>query len=416
MFGSSPIRYLTPSEEFYAQAENFVGITVTLRGPVDVGAMSEAFETLLRVHPAHAGHLDHPGADGRHQIMVDEYEHPGIWLEKIGDTSAQRLPDQSEALLNLRLRLGQERSELTLYTHHALADGHHQFAMLEKLFGWYTDIVTGAGVGPVKAEPIPQSLEAILSERGIGKLQRFGLERFLPAMFAYDLPPSKRNTGRGAPQPVRVPSASCRLSRRESQNLVDICAARRVSLNALVAAAILLAEWTIRDTPHLPIPYIYPVDLRFFLTPPVGATQATNPVGMAMYLAEIRPNTDIMDLARDIVEAFRADVAEGVIQQSFLHFGQQYQGNPPGLPDVVMTTDSGEMPPLRTPPDLTVEQYDVELLFASTSAGVDMYSVATYDGQLVITYHSHGPGPDRYVGEIHELLAAIPSRYGWVME
>jgi len=416
VFGSSPIRYLTPSEEFYAQAENFVGITVTLRGPVDVGAMSEAFETLLRVHPAHAGHLDHPGADGRHQIMVDEYEHPGIWLEKIGDTSAQRLPDQSEALLNLRLRLGQERSELTLYTHHALADGHHQFAMLEKLFGWYTDIVTGAGVGPVKAEPIPQSLEAILSERGIGKLQRFGLERFLPAMFAYDLPPSKRNTGRGAPQPVRVPSASCRLSRRESQNLVDICAARRVSLNALVAAAILLAEWTIRDTPHLPIPYIYPVDLRFFLTPPVGATQATNPVGMAMYLAEIRPNTDIMDLARDIVEAFRADVAEGVIQQSFLHFGQQYQGNPPGLPDVVMTTDSGEMPPLRTPPDLTVEQYDVELLFASTSAGVDMYSVATYDGQLVITYHSHGPGPDRYVGEIHELLAAIPSRYGWVME
>ena len=72
MFGSSPIRYLTPSEEFYAQAENFIGITLTLRGPVDVGAMSEAFETLLQVHPAHAGHLDRPGSDGRHQIMVDE--------------------------------------------------------------------------------------------------------------------------------------------------------------------------------------------------------------------------------------------------------------------------------------------------------------------------------------------------------
>ncbi|HEV7359743.1 MAG TPA: acyltransferase, partial [Mycobacterium sp.] len=99
MFGSTPIRYLTPSEEFYAQAENFIGITLTLRGPVDVTAMSEAFETLLRVHPAHAGHLDRPDADGRHQIMVDEYEHQGMWLEKIGDTSAQRLPDQSEALL-----------------------------------------------------------------------------------------------------------------------------------------------------------------------------------------------------------------------------------------------------------------------------------------------------------------------------
>ena len=87
MFGSSPIRYLSPSEEFFAQAENFIGITLTLRGPVDVGAMSEAFETLLQVHPAYAGHLER-GADGRHQIMVDDYEHPGIWLEKIGDTSA----------------------------------------------------------------------------------------------------------------------------------------------------------------------------------------------------------------------------------------------------------------------------------------------------------------------------------------
>ena len=92
MFGSSPIRYLSPSEEFYAKAENFIGITLTLRGPVDVGAMSEAFETLLQVHPVLAGHLERPGADGRHQIMVDDYEHPGIWLEKIGDTPAERLP------------------------------------------------------------------------------------------------------------------------------------------------------------------------------------------------------------------------------------------------------------------------------------------------------------------------------------
>ncbi|MBX7434872.1 acyltransferase [Mycobacterium sp. Y57] len=415
MFGSTPIRHLAPSEEFYANAENFVGLTVTLCGPVDVAAMSEAFETLLRVHPAHAGHLER-GTDGRHQLMVDDYEHEGIWLEKLDDASAGRLPNQSEALLNLRLRLGGERSELTLFTHHALADGHHQFALLEKLFGWYTDIVAGAGVGPVQAEPIPVSLEAVLAERGIVKLQRFGLERFLPAMFAYELPPSKRNAGRVGPQPVRVPSATCRLSRRETQDLAGICADRRVSLNALTAAAILLAEWTIRETPHLPIPYIYPVDLRFFLTPPVGATEATNPVGMAMYLAEIRSGTDILDLARDIVEAFRSDLADGVIQQSFLHFGLEYQGNPPGLPDVVMTTDGGELPPLRTPPDLVVEQYDLELLFASTSAGVDMYSAGTYDGRLVVGYHSHGPEPDRYVAEIHQLLAGVPAKYGWVTE
>ena len=411
MFGSTPIRYLSISEEFYAKAENFIGFTVMLRGPVDVSAMSKAFDTLMRVHPAHAGHLER-GADGRHQIMVDDYEHAGIWLEKIDEAPVERLPSQSEALVNLRLRVGEDRSELTLFTHHALADANHQFALLDQLFGWYTDLVTGTGIGAVKAEPIPEPLETVLSERGIVKLQRFGLERFLPAMFAYDLPPSRRNAGRVGPQSVRVPSAICRLTRQESQALVDICADRRISLNAMVAAAILMAEWTIRETPHLPIPYIYPVDLRFFLTPPVGATEATNPLGMAMYLAEINAKTDVIDLARDIVEAFRSDLAEGVIAQSFLHFGEQYEGNPPGLPDVVMTTDAGEMPPVRTPPGLTVEQYDVEVLFASTAAGIDMYSVGTYDGRLVITYHSHGEERERYVGAIKEILTAIPSRYG----
>jgi hypothetical protein len=410
VFGSTPIRYLSPSEEFYAKSESFISLTVTLRGPVDVGAMAEAFEMLLRAHPAHAGHLER-GADGRHQLMVGEFEHEGMWLEKIGDTATERLPNQSEAMVNVRLGLGEERSELTLYTCHALSDAHHSFALLEKLFGWYTDIVTGAGVGPVKPEPVPESLEAVLAERGIVKLQRFGLERYLPAMFAYELPPSRRNTERVGPQSILVPSATCRLSREETQALVDICADRRVSLNSLTAASILMAEWKIRNTPHLPIPYIYPVDLRFRLTPPVGATEATNPVGMAMYLAEIRSGTDILDLARDIVDAFRADMAAGVIQQSFLHFGLEYQGNPPGLPDVVMATDGGKLPPLRTPPDLVVEQYHLGLLFASTSAGVDMYSVGTFDGRLMVVYNSNGPEPERYVAEVHKILADVPSRY-----
>ena len=74
--------------------------------------------------------------------------------------------------------------------------------------------------------------------------------------------------------------------------------------------------------------------------------------------------------------------------------------------------------PLRTPPDLVAEQYDLEVLFASTSAGIDMYSAGTYDGRLVVSYHSHshGPEPERYVAEIHRLLADVPAKYGWVTE
>jgi phenolphthiocerol/phthiocerol/phthiodiolone dimycocerosyl transferase len=415
VFGSSAIRHLSRSEELFARAKHFTGLTVRLRGPVDPAAMSRAFDTLLHVHPVLAGHLE-PDADGRHQIMVDDFLHPGLWLEKIGDDTAfQPLPDQSVALVNLRLRLGANRSELTLYTHHSLADAHHQFALLEKLFGWYTDVVTGAGIPAVKPEPTPQSLDAVLAERGITKRQHSGLERFMPAMFVYNLPPSKRNPGGGEPLPVRVPSASCRLSRQETKGLADICAAQRVSVNSVVGSAILLAEWRIRNTPHIPVPYVYPVDLRYVLTPPVGATEATNPIGVATYLAEIQSGTDLMDLARDIVESFRADISDGVIQQSLLHSSLDYAGNPPGLPDVVMTTDGGETPPVRTPPDLEIEEYGGEMLFAS-SAGLDMYSIATHDGQLVLHYCTHAPGPERYIAETHDLLSSVPKLYGWATD
>lgn len=411
MFASSPIRYLARSEEIFAQGRNFIGINLRVSGRIDVAALSEAFDTLLRVHPVLTGHLE-PAGDGRHQIVADEYLHQGMWLDKEGQTVVERMPDQSVALVNLRAKLGDERSDITLYTHHAMGDGHHQFALLEQLMGWYTDLCTSGEIAPVNVDPVPLSLEAVLEERGVIQQQQSGLERLYPAMFAYELPPSKRNPAGGKQLPVRVPTARCRLSRRETQELREMCTENRVSLNSVTAAAILLAEWRLRGTPHIPIPYVYPVDLRYFLTPPVGSMESTNPLGMATYLAEIKADTDVLSLAREITEAFRSDLADGVVQQSLLHYQLQYEGNPPGLPDVVMATDGGEMPPIRTPAGLTIEEYSSEVLFAS-SANVDFYTCCTYDDQLLVEYHTHAPAPapQRCVEEIHSVLVAAPSQY-----
>ena len=83
----------------------------------------------------------------------------------------------------------------------------------------------------------------------------------------------------------------CRLSERETEHVIAFCRANRLSLNAVISAVILLAEWQLRGTPNIPVPYIYPVDLRYFLSPPVSATGCTNPVGVATYLAEIDHRT-----------------------------------------------------------------------------------------------------------------------------
>jgi hypothetical protein len=416
MFSTSVIRKLAPSEEMFAQSQTFFGASVQLSGAVDVEAMSDAFDTLLQAHPVLAGHLER-GSDGLHHIAVDDLLHPGIWVVGEGDLPSPRMRlDQGAALANLRLKLTDGRPELTLYTHHSLTDGQHNMRLLEELFSWYTDAVCTGRVEPVIAEPAPEPLEVLLEQRGIRKQSRSGFERFMPAMFAYELPASTRNTAGGNPTfPTLVPVARCQLTEGETQAVTAFSGERRLSLNAMIAAAILLAEWQARDNPNIPIPYLSPVDLRLLLTPPVGATASTNPLGVATYLAEVRPNTNIADLANDIVETFRADLSDGVIQQSLLHFNLQYAGTPPGLPDLVIATYSGSVPAIRTPPNLSFDGLQTELHTAS-AAGVDMYTSWILGDRLQIDHHSHSPAPERTIEAIRALLCALSSEDDWMTE
>ena len=200
--------------------------------------------------------------------------------------------------------------------------------------------------------------------------------------------------------------ASAILDESTTRALIALCRAHKIGLNGVISASILLAEWGLRETPHIPVPYLYPVDLRYLLSPPLSATACTNPVGVATYLAEIDQRTDVIELARDIARTFRSDVEAGVVQQSLLHFSPQYVGNPPGLPDVVMFTDNGPVPTMRTPPGLELTASHGELYFA-VDAGIDMYTSKIFAGRLMIEYHSHAAAPERAVEAIRALLNSI---------
>jgi hypothetical protein len=416
MFPVSVIRKLAPSEEMFAQSQTFFGASLQLSGAMDVDAMSAAFDTLLQAHPVLAGHLER-GSDGLHHIVVDDLLHPGVWVVGEGDLQSPRMRlDQAAALANLRLTLTDGSPGLTLYTHHAVTDGQHHIRLLWELLSWYTELVGTDRIESMEPQPAPESLEVVLEQRGITKQARSGFERLLPAMFAYDLPPSSRNTAGGDPGfPTLVPAAVCRLTERETRAVTEFSRDNRLSLNAVIGAAILLAEWKVRDTPNIPIPYLYPVDLRHLVTPPVDATASTNPLGVASYLAGITADTELADLATDIVETFRADLAEGVIQQSLLHFGLQYGGSPQGLPEIVMATDGGTVPALPTPPNLRPQGMQTELHTAS-AAGVDLYASLTFHDRLQIEHHSHSPRPDATIAVIRSLLCSIASEDDWMSE
>lgn len=412
MFTSSVIRKLSRSEEIFAETESFVGLGAHVQGPIDVDAMSAAFDALLEAHPVFGGHLER-GPDGRHQIAVDDLLHPGIEVVET-DNPSESPPmhfDQNESLIHFRLTMYGGGVELTLYIHHSLADGHHEFSLVEEMFSYYTDLVCTGSIRPVTVQPAPESIEVVLAERGIHKQKRSGIERFMPAMFAYDLPQTRRAASGVKPaSPVRVPMVSCRLSERETDDFVALCRAHRLGVNAVLSAVLLLAEWQLRGKPNIPVPFIQIVDLRYFLSPPVSSTACTNPLGVATYLADIDHNTDVVSLARDIVETFRADLSNGVIQQSLLHFSPQYVGNPPGLPDIVMLTDNGPVAPMRTPPDVELTAAHGELIFA-VNAGIDMYMSRIFAGQLTIEYHTHAPEPEKSVAAIHSMLRTVVEQH-----
>jgi hypothetical protein len=403
-FPTSVIRNLAPSEEWYAQSKTFGAITLQLSGTLDVEAVSLAFDALLQSHPVLSGHLEE-GPDGGHQIVADDLLHPGIWLGEQASGAAGIDLDPQVSLVNLMVRPANGQAEVTLYAHHSVADGNHAAALLFELFTRYTDVVRTGDPGAVVPQQAPEALETLLEQRGIGKHQRSGLERFMPAMFAYDLPPRPWAESLSAPtKPVPAPTARGRLTKQETTALMEFGLAHRLFLNPVVSAGILLAEWKLRDTPEIPIPYVYVVDLRALLKPPVPVTGATNPLGMATYLATITPQTTLADLARDIADNLAADLADGVVQQSMLHFKPQYDAGQRGLPDVVSSTNFGRTPVLPTPPGLFVEEWQSDVYRASSV--LDMYSVGIFGERLAVEHHTYAAQPQRSVDLVLSVLRA----------
>lgn len=417
MFPGSVIRKLSHSEEVFAQYEVFTSMTMQLHGVIDVDAFSEAFEALAEAHPVLASHLE-PNPDGGWNLVADDYLHSGLIVvdgtTESASTAAPIQLDQSLSLFNMKLTLGEPTSELTAYLHHSMGDGHHGSGLLEELFTRYTAMVTGADPGPVIPEPAPAPLEVMLEQRGVKRMGLSGVERFMPVMFAYDIPAPERPAliaNPGSPQPV--PVTRVQLSEQETADLADLGRENRVSVSHVVAAAILMTEWQFRDTPHIPIPYVYPVDLRYLLSPPVRPTEATNLVGVATYLAEIGPHTDIVDLASDIGATFRADLADGLIQQSALNFGVAFEGTPAGLPPLVFCTDVSAFP-IPTPAGLELGEFHGQFA-CSITLPLDFYGCGIQDGKMVIEHHGHIDAEDR-LEAIRSLLCTVPSEYGWVME
>lgn len=105
---------------------------------------------------------------------------------------------------------------------------------------------------------------------------------------------------------------------------------------------------------------------------------------------------------------FQADLADGVVQQSLLHFNMQYEGAIPGLPDVVLSTNLGNAVAMSTPPGLEVVGVQSQFYRAS-SAVIDVYSFGVVGGELLIEHHVDAA--ETTIDLIRSLLRSVVSEH-----
>ncbi|MGV9817796.1 phthiocerol/phthiodiolone dimycocerosyl transferase family protein [Nocardia xishanensis] len=410
------VRVLAPSEQRFVRHATYTGRSLLVEGELDIAALRSAFGALLRTHPILACRIGEDAAGTGH-LLRPAGDAVGAWV-RAGDTATVRLPeetlDPSVQLAYLDVVTEDARARVTLYAHHAVADAGHCLALLARLWDRYTDEVSGVANDDAPHD-FPRPLEWYAARHGIPRSAVSGLEAASrPLPHAPILPPDPVTP---APASLARPERTT-LGPEATARIVELSRRHGVTVNGLITAALLRAYAETasdaadssdgdRASDAVPLRCVYPVDMRARLTPPVAAADGTNMAGLAAFAADITPETGVVALAQRISARLRHDLAEGIVQQSVLHFPEFF--GPTAIHSLaghIAVTNTGRVPRFRTPPELALTDYEIVYLSAHPrpSAGPSAavtFLVYTFAGRLCVGVLGGGP-----------LAARLPSAVG----
>ncbi|MEY9874667.1 hypothetical protein ABH931_004167 [Streptacidiphilus sp. MAP12-33] len=365
---TSPVvsgRMLAPSEALHAEPAETVAYTVVVQGPLQVLALSRAFEASCRAHPVFTARL-RSGAAGN-EIVVADHSVPAVRVRAASGepVPATRRLNHDSDLVGLEVSHAGDRAAVTLLTDHCVADAAASVALLAELWGHYTDILATGQPTLLPVSPVPRSLESLLAHRGVPRRERHGMEAlFEPAQPSNRPEPAPstaeaRGAGSGGHTGRRI-----RLTAGTTSALARLGRAGGVSIHGLISAVVMIAhaEAGADGVEEMSVPLMYPVDVRSRISPPVDPLDGTNIFGTVGFKRSVGIDTDPLQLARDLLGELHESIREGVVQQAQLHLtgrdGEAADGPAMVLsPDTVLLTNWGRIPELRTPSDLTVEDF-----------------------------------------------------------
>ncbi|MBF6439730.1 acyltransferase [Nocardia cyriacigeorgica] len=409
------VRLLAPSEQRFVRHGTYTGRSVSVAGRLDIPALRAAFATLLSAYPVLVcrigvdeygrGYLLRPAGSGAVQPWI-----------RTGDPAELTMPahrlDPAEQLAYLDVVRGSgDRSRVTMYVHHGVADAGHCVELFARFWDCYTDrIMAVRTVGGPFAYPMP--LEWYAEQHGIARCAHSGFEDV-----ARPLPPANPvGDDDGPGEAVLVRPRRLRLDPAATARIVELSKLHRVTVNALLTAALLRAyAATVGAGIAIPLGCLYPVDLRARLHPPVAAAAGTNMAGLAAFTAEIDRADCIVELAQQISTRLRADLETGTVQQSVLHFPDYFGDNRiHSLAGHIAITNTGVVPHFRTPADVRITDYEIVYLSAHPRRSLGPSAAVTF---LAYTFAARltvailgGPDPAHLYDRVQaELTAPIRS-------
>lgn len=404
-------RTLCPVESLYVGQRSRAFLSCSLRGRVEVEALSAAFDAVTEANPTLRSRIV-PDGTGHALRLLDGDDRPRL---------VARTGDQEEAYaeeLNSPLRVGGPLSRAVLVSapdgehhtfflmvDHTVTDGHSSIALHNALWDHYRTLVEGGridastasagSVPPQWPQPVsvllPAADEAATAAYLDGRVE--AVRRHPVDLVPYDVQgPSEAGHGADAGADGDGHIEVCRLTLDTELTTGLRHTARRsgVSVHALVAASLLAAARRRLDgAGPRTLGCLSPVDLRSRLSPPLPVSAMVPAVTTHLQTLEVSEVSDPMETARTVHARLTDFISRGD------HFHEmritpEIPRNPALQLATVIATNMGVVPGPRLPDGLRA--VDVRLVparehyFPQAGRSPVMACVVSFDGRLAIEF------------------------------
>ncbi|HZF87721.1 phthiocerol/phthiodiolone dimycocerosyl transferase family protein [Streptomyces sp.] len=397
-------RALCPVETLYVGQRSRAVLSCTLRGPVDVAALSAAYDAMTEANPALRSRIRQDGA-GHVLSLLDEEERPRL-ITRTGDEE-----EAYAAELNRPLPVGGPLSRAALISapdagshlfvlvvDHTVTDGHSSIALHNALWDRYRALVDGEPAdeatpsgGPRWPEPVsrllPPADEADTAKYLDGRLEE--TRRHPVALVPYDVP-RPTATGQQAGPDGHIEVRRLTLDPELTSRLRRTARGSGVSVHALIAATLLAtARRRLDGDGPRTLGCLSPVDLRSRLSPPLPAAALVPAVTTHLQTLDVSEASEPLELAR----AVHARLSDFLSRGDHFHemrITPEIPRDPALQLATVIATNMGVVPGPRLPSGLRA--VDVRLVparehyFPQAGRSPVMACVVSFEGRLSIEF------------------------------